>query len=104
MIARTWNGRLPAHHADGFARHLSATGVAEAAALPGHLGADVFRADVGEHVEFRLVTYWRSWEAIQSFAGEEPDRAVLYPGDEEYELVPSFVVEHHHVIHRSGEQ
>jgi heme-degrading monooxygenase HmoA len=113
VIARTWNGRVPAHHAEDFERHLLATGVAEAAALPGCLGAEVLRAASAEHVDFRLVTYWRSWEAVLSFAGARPDeavlsfagagadRAVLYPGDEAYELVPSLTVEHHHVVHRS---
>ncbi|MEV1173605.1 antibiotic biosynthesis monooxygenase [Nonomuraea sp. NPDC049784] len=104
MIARTWNGRVPAQHADGFERHLLATGVAEALALSGCLGADVLRAEAEEHVDFRLVTFWRSWEAVLSFAGAEPGRAVLYPGDEEYGLIPSLVVEHHHVAHRSPGQ
>ncbi|GAA3227859.1 antibiotic biosynthesis monooxygenase family protein [Nonomuraea helvata] len=98
MIARTWSGRVPHHHADGFAAHLLDTGVAEAASTPGNRGAQVLHAAFDDHVEFRLITYWESWEAIRHFAGDDVSRAVLYPGDERYELTPSPSVEHHHVL------
>jgi heme-degrading monooxygenase HmoA len=98
MIARSWTGRVPHQYADGFARHLLATGVAETASLPGNLGAQVLRRDLGEHIEFRFVSYWDSWEAIRRFAGEDINKAVLYPGDEQYGLIPAPEVEHHHVV------
>ncbi|MEU6717332.1 antibiotic biosynthesis monooxygenase [Nonomuraea sp. NPDC046802] len=100
MIARTWRGRVPARHADAFERHLLATGVADCSALAGYLGAEVARADIDGHVEFRLITYWQSWEAISAFAGPDLGTAVLYPGDERYELVPDRSVEHHHITYR----
>jgi heme-degrading monooxygenase HmoA len=95
MIARIWRCRVPRNHAAGFEAHLAATGVAESAALEGHLGAQILRSDTtGPDVEFRLITYWSSWDAIRRFAGEDVDKAVLYPGDEQYELVPDPTVEH----------
>ena len=36
MIARHWHGRVPSRHAERFAGHLRATGIAEAAAVPGY--------------------------------------------------------------------
>lgn len=51
MIARTWTGHVSLRHADAFHDHLLATGVAEAAATPGFLGAQVLRAE----------TEFRSW-------------------------------------------
>jgi heme-degrading monooxygenase HmoA len=101
MIARTWSGRVPPYHADRFEEHLMATGVAESAKLPGHLGAHVLRADTDAYVEFRLITYWESWDAIRAFAGEHVGVAVLYPGDEEYELNADPHVEHHRVVRRT---
>jgi heme-degrading monooxygenase HmoA len=97
LIARTWNGRVPARHAHGFEQHLLATGVAEAARLPGYTGAQVLRADGEGYVEFRLITYWESWEPIRHFAGQDAATAVLYPGDEEYQLIPDLTVTHHRV-------
>lgn len=102
MIARTWNGRVPAHHADGFEQHLLATGVAEATRLSGYAGAQVLRDEAEGHVEFRLVTYWDSWDSIRRFAGARPTTAVLYPGDEAYELVPDLTVRHHLVRFTHG--
>lgn len=102
MIARTWSGRVPHRHADRFAAHLADTGVADCLALPGCAGAEILRADHAAHVEFRLVTYWESAEAIRAFAGDRPDVSVLYPGDEAYELDPDSHVTHHQVVSAPG--
>jgi hypothetical protein len=102
MIARIWNGRVPRRHADGFQQHLLATGVASSARLAGHAGAQILRRDCGGHVDFRLITYWQSWDAIRQFAGPDPSAAVLYPGDERYQLVPCLTVEHHLVAYATA--
>lgn len=101
MIARTWNCRVPRRHADGFLQHLLGTGVAECAAIPGYAGAQVQRALVEDQVEFRLVTYWHSWDAVHAFAGPQIDRAVLFAGDDKYELEAAATVEHHVIVFRS---
>ena len=36
--------------------------------------------------EFLLISLWESLDAIRAFAGEDLDRAVYYPEDEEYLL------------------
>lgn len=97
MIARTWNGRVPARHAHDFEQHMVATGVAEAAEIPGYRGGQILRTETDDYVEFRLITYWDSWEPIWRFAGQNITTAVLYPGDEKYELIPATTVEHHYV-------
>jgi hypothetical protein len=56
-VARTWSGRVPRRHADAFEDHLHATGIAEAAQIGGHLGAQILRRHLGTDVEFTLVTY-----------------------------------------------
>jgi imidazolonepropionase-like amidohydrolase len=98
MIARTWKGRVPRRHAEAFTAHLLGTGVAEAERVYGFRGARVLRANHLGHVEFRLVTYWDSWTAIGRFAGDDIGSAVLYPGDEHYELRPDAHVQHHYVM------
>lgn len=98
MIARSWDGRVPRRHADGFHQHLLATGVAESGKIAGNRGAQILRTDAGDYVDFRLITYWDSWEAIAAFAGGgNLTNAVLYPGDERYNLVASPHVEHRHI-------
>jgi len=105
MIARTWKCLCPTRHRDGFLTHLGRTGVREAKATPGYRGHQVLEqiglscpAGRSGCVEIGLITYWDSWEAVRAFAGDEPERAVLYPGDERYEIVPDRHVWHYEVL------
>jgi len=102
MIAREWKCLCPPTHRDGFLKHLYQTGVAETSGTPGFLGYQVLTRDVDGMVEFTLVTYWESLAAIKAFAGEEIERAVLYPGDEVFEIVPETVVRHYEVVGAEG--
>jgi heme-degrading monooxygenase HmoA len=96
VIVRTWRGRVPAAHAEGFLAHLLATGVADYAKQPGCREVRVWRADDGEDVVcFTLISIWSSMDAVRAYAGSVPHVAVLYPEDERFELVPDRTVEHH---------
>ncbi|TCC37402.1 antibiotic biosynthesis monooxygenase [Kribbella capetownensis] len=101
MIVRTWKGHVPRRHADGFEKHLLSTGVTESAAVPGHVGAQILWTDTADHTEFVFITYWRTWDAVRRFAGEDITAAVLYRGDEQDELTPSTKVDHHRVAFSS---
>ena len=99
MIAREWKCQLPRRHRDCFMEHLYATGVAETSALPGYRGYQILERELPDDVaEVTLVTYWGALEDIKAFAGEDIGVAVLYPGDEVYELVPETVVRHYAVV------
>ncbi|MHC1788845.1 antibiotic biosynthesis monooxygenase family protein [Solidesulfovibrio sp.] len=98
MIAREWKCLCPAKHREGFLKHLYATGVAETAALPGFCGYQILERELDGAVEVTLVTYWTSLDAVKAFAGEDIGRAVLYPGDDVYEIVPETVVRHYEVV------
>lgn len=97
MIVRTWTGRVPARHAVAFSGHLQATGVAECATAPGCLGVETACNEINGWAEFRFISHWKSWEAIRLFAGPDIEKAVLYPGDEVYELDASLTVEHEEI-------
>jgi hypothetical protein len=45
-------------------------------------------------IEFTLVLFWESSDAIRRWAGDEPDLAVLYPEDECYFTRFELSVEH----------
>jgi heme-degrading monooxygenase HmoA len=99
MIAREWKCLVPCRHRDGFMAHLYATGVAETSALPGYCGYQILERELaGDMAEVTLVTYWGSLEDVKAFAGEDIGVAVLYPGDEVYEIVPETVVRHYGVV------
>ena len=94
-IARVWSGHVPSAQAEGFHRHLLATGVAEAHAVEGNLGASVLRRTEGDRVRFTLLTIWSDAEAVRRFAGDDVDAARLYPGDDRFGLMP----EHRATLH-----
>ncbi|OLN31287.1 hypothetical protein DVDV_0075 [Desulfovibrio sp. DV] len=98
MIAREWKCLCPGKHRDGFLKHLYATGVAETSVLPGFCGYQILERELEGEIEVTLVTYWTSLEDVQAFAGEDIGRAVLYPGDDVYEIVPETVVRHYEVV------
>jgi len=88
MIARTWGGRVPLIHATEFHRHLLRTGVSDYRQQPGCLEVHLWRRDVVGWAYFLLSSIWHDMDAIRAYTGETPEVAVLYPGDNAYELVP----------------
>ena len=50
------------------------------AALPGFQGGYLSRRDVGDQVEFLVLTRWKSMDAIRGFSGPVAEHAVIDPG------------------------
>lgn len=101
MIARMWRGRTPASKADSYVEYLRGTGLKEYAATAGNLGVLVLRRVAGREAEFLLISLWESEEAIRRFAGEDLERAVYYPEDDEYLLEREPNVRHYEVVEAS---
>ena len=57
----------------------------------------VLRRLQGEHCEIVLISLWESMAAVRAFAGENPERSVYYPEDEEYLLEMEPLVRHYDV-------
>ncbi|WP_027182774.1 hypothetical protein [Desulfovibrio inopinatus] len=98
MIVRKWKCRVPRDHREGFLKHLDNTGIRDAAALPGYLGAQVFERERGVFVELTLLTYWESYDYIRQFAGDNIAVAKLYPEDDAYRIDPDREVTHFTVV------
>ncbi len=98
MIARQWTCLCPRERRAGFLRHLERTGVAETAALPGCLGHQVLEREEPGGVRICLITYWESMEAVRAYAGEEPEQARLYEGDEAFGIEPETRALHWRVL------
>ena len=97
MIVRTWRGREKKDQPGAYRRHLEGAVFPQLRALPGFVGASLLqkRGEEGEGAEVVVMTRWASMQAIEAFAGAEPERAVVEPGaaldaseigDEEHEL------------------
>jgi hypothetical protein len=98
MIARTWQGRVPAAKADAYFEYLQRTGLADYRSTPGNLGLIVKRRIEARVAHFVLTTFWDSIESIKRFAGEDYIRARYYPEDDEYLLEREPLVVHADVL------
>ncbi|WP_322919694.1 hypothetical protein [Nocardioides renjunii] len=84
MILRRWRGAVRPEDAEDYLRHQDETGVREYRGTLGNLGALVLRRDRPDGlVEVVALSLWRSMEGVRRFAGDEPEVAVFYPGDDD---------------------
>ncbi|HEX7916081.1 hypothetical protein [Rudaea sp.] len=97
MIARIWRGITLKEKADDYLAYLDRTGLADYAKTTGNRGVTVLRRIQGEHCEFMLISLWESMNAVHEFAGENPEKAVYYPEDEQYLLQMEPLVRHYEV-------
>ncbi|HWJ85387.1 MAG TPA: antibiotic biosynthesis monooxygenase [Cellulomonas sp.] len=98
MIMRTWRGAVRPTDADAYLEHQARTGIDDYRATPGNLGALVLRRDAGNLCEVVTVSFWESMDAVRAFAGEEPDRAKFYPGDDNFLVEKDLHVDHREVV------
>jgi heme-degrading monooxygenase HmoA len=97
VIARIWRGRVPAAKADAYLEYLRATGLKDYGATPGNRGVRALRRREGDVVEYMTLTFWESRNAVRAFAGDDIERAVYYPEDDEFLLEKTPIVEHYEV-------
>jgi len=79
MIARTWRGTAHSANADDYYRHFTTKVAPHLKDIAGHRGAFLLRRDVDGQVEFLAITLWDSIEAVRTFAGPNPDIAIVEP-------------------------
>jgi heme-degrading monooxygenase HmoA len=51
----------------------------------------------GDRVEFITVSFWESRAAIEAFAGQDIEKAVFYPDDEQFLIERDLTVHHYEV-------
>ena len=77
MISRHWNGLCKRDSADRYVEHLERETVPQLAALPGFIRASILRRELAAGTDFQVVTLWESLAAIEAFAGQDVDAAVV---------------------------
>lgn len=98
MIARTWHGRVPAAKAGAYFEFLKTSGIPDYKATPGNLGVTVLLRTEGSVAHFLLVSYWESMDVIHGFTGDDVDKAVYYPEDDDFLLEKEPNVYHYEVL------
>jgi hypothetical protein len=79
MIGRHWRGFAPQETAEAYLEHLRESTLPSLRDIAGHRGATVLRRRVDGEVEFVVLTYWDSLEAVRAFAGDDYVTAVVPP-------------------------
>jgi hypothetical protein len=84
MIARHWRGWTAPQNADAYERLLKETVLPGLRQLEGYQGGHILRRDGPEEVEFIVLNFFESLDAVRRFAGEnytvpvfEPEARVL---------------------------
>ena len=97
MIARIWRGITLKEKADDYLAYLHETGLRDYANTAGNRGVTVLRRVQGDHCEIMLISLWDSMDAVRAFAGENPDKSVYYPEDDQYLLQMEPLVRHYEI-------
>lgn len=97
MIARIWRGVVHTDDAEAYADYIRETGFGEYGRTTGNRGAHMLRRDEDGRTEFITLSFWDSRDAIRAFAGDDIEKAVLYPGDEQYLIESDPLVKHYEV-------
>ncbi len=98
MIIRRWRGAVSTEDAETYLAHQSRTGVRDYRATPGNLGVFVLRRPVDDLVEVVTLSLWSSMDDVRGFAGDRPEVAVFYPGDDELLVEKDATVAHYEVV------
>jgi len=79
MIARMWRGFVIGEKADDDVKHLNQAVVPEFRQIDGFKGVYLLQRDSSDDIEFGVLTFLESKEAIRKFAGENPEVAMVAP-------------------------
>ena len=97
MIARIWRGVVRAEDAHAYAAYVQRTGIEGCQRTPGNRGAWLLWRIEGNRAEFITMSLWESRAAIEAFAGQDIDKAVFYPDDEQFLIERDLTVQHYEV-------
>jgi heme-degrading monooxygenase HmoA len=79
MIGRIWHGWTSPENADAYEQLLHREVLPGIGRIEGYRGAQLFRRNAGDEVEFVTLTLFDSLDAVREFAGEDYEVAVVPP-------------------------
>ncbi len=79
MVARHWRGWTKLQDADSYERLLKERVLPQLKAIEGYNGGYIFRKDGPQEVEFVVINFFESLEAVQRFAGSNYNVPVFEP-------------------------
>lgn len=98
MIVRFWHGRVPTPRALPYREFLNRRAVPDYRSVPGNLSVHILERADGDITHFVTMSFWESFDAIKSFAGNDVNTAKYYPEDKDYLLEFEPHVVHYEVV------
>jgi heme-degrading monooxygenase HmoA len=77
MIARLWTARTTPAHAPAYAEYLRTHVFSALHGIEGYVRALLLQRETADGVEVQVITFWRSLDAIGTFAGDDLEAAVV---------------------------
>jgi heme-degrading monooxygenase HmoA/uncharacterized protein YciI len=102
-VLRLWKGRSTLDKAGDYIRHATENVFPQLDSIPGHRGAQLLRRSVDNGIEFLVLTFWESMDAVRKFAGANPENAIVEPAARAALIDYDRSVVHFETIYRSGE-
>ena len=79
MIARHWRGWTEIGNADAYEAHLKSTVLPALRGIEGYRGGYILRYENPREVEFAVINFFESLDAVKRFAGSDYTTPVLEP-------------------------
>jgi heme-degrading monooxygenase HmoA len=79
VIGRIWHGWAAPENAHAYEQLLRSEVLPGIQRIDGYRGAQLFRREAGDEVEFVTITFFDSLDAVRAFAGEDYEVAVVPP-------------------------
>jgi len=77
LILRMWKARSTAENMGQYVQHVTKRVFPQLQSIKGHRGAYLLRRTVNGAIELVVLSLWESMDAVRSFAGTDPDKAVV---------------------------
>ncbi|MEB3816550.1 MAG: antibiotic biosynthesis monooxygenase [Desulfurococcales archaeon] len=98
VIVRIWHGRVPKDKAEAYRDFLVKRAVPDYESVEGNLGVEILMKENGDAVDFLILSYWESIDAIRKFAGEDYEKAKYYDEDRDFLLEFEPKVQHYYLV------
>src|ERR1700761_8850299 len=79
MIARLWSARATPQNWPAYEKHFIDHVVPELRTQKGYVASNLLQRTDGEEIAITVVSFWRSLESIDRFAGQDREAAVVSP-------------------------
>jgi heme-degrading monooxygenase HmoA len=98
MYIREWRGRAKQSDAARYPEYFRKEFSAQLRSAPGFQGGSLSQREVGDQVEFLVLTRWKSMDAIREFTGSAAEHAVMDPAAMALLVAYDHSVRHYEVL------